>query len=153
MKRAMTLFVVIAALGLVFTGCKKKPAEKKADDTMAPAAMDEMMAPAAMDEMMAAKGMDEMKAPAMDAMAGAEGFGKIGVAECDAYLKVYSCYIGKMPAAAQGATKAAFKKTVDAYKKMASGPAKASLGKSCKMAMDAWKKAVAKNPKFADCFK
>ena len=147
MKRAVTLFAVIAALGLVFAGCKKKPAEKKGDDTMAPAAMDDMMEPATDDMMEPAMDM------AMDAMAGGEDFGKIGVPECDEYLKVFKCYLGKMPAAAQGPTKAAFAKTVAAYKKMASGPAKASLGKSCKMAMDAWSKAVSKMPQYKDCFK
>jgi hypothetical protein len=155
MKRAVTLFAVIAVLGLGFTGCKKKPAEKKADDTTAPAAMDDMMEPDmdAMDKMEPAMDAMDMGAMDMDAMAGGDDFGKIGVAECDAYLKVFKCYIGKMPAAAQGPTKAAFKKTVDAYKKMAAGPGKASLGKSCKMAMDAWSKAVSKMPQYKDCFK
>ena len=151
MKRAVTLFAVIAALGLVFAGCKKKPAEKKGDDQMAPAAMDEMMA-ADMDEMMAPdKGMME---PSMDMMAAGGGdFGTVGIKECDEYLKLFKCYIGKMPAAQQGPTKAAFKKTVEAWKKMASGPAKASVAKGCKMAKDAWSKAVSKNPTFKDCFK
>jgi hypothetical protein len=152
MKRAVTLFAVIAALGLVFAGCKKKPAESKGDDKMAPAAMDEMMAPDAMDDMMMApdKGMME---PAMDTMAAGGDFGTVGIKECDDYLKLFKCYIGKMPAAQQGPTKAAFKKTVEAWKKMASGPAKASVAKGCKMAKDAWSKAVSKNPTFKDCFK
>lgn len=151
MKRAVTLIAVIAVLGLVFAGCKKKPAEKTdGDDNMMAAAMDDMMA-ADVDKMEPA--MDEMMAADMMAAAGGDDFGKIGVAECDEYLKVFKCYLGKMPAAAQGPTKAAFKKTVEAYKKMASGPAKASLGKSCKMAMDAWSKAVSKMPQYKDCFK
>ena len=152
MKRAVTLFAVIAALGLVFAGCKKKPAEKKdGDDKMMAAAMDEMMAPA-MDEMMAPD--KDMMAPAMDMMAAGGGdLGTIGIKECDEYLKLFKCYIGKMPAAQQGPTKAAFKKTVEAWKKMASGPAKASVAKGCKMAKDAWSKAVSKNPTFKDCFK
>ena len=147
MKRAMILFAVVAALGLVFAGCKKKPAEKKdgADDMMAAAMddMDDMMEPA----------KDDMMEPDMDAMADSGDFGTIGIAECDEYLKVFKCYLGKMPAAAQGPTKAAFAKTVDAWKKMASGPAKASLGKSCKMAKDAWSKAVSSMPQYKDCFK
>ena len=144
MKRAVTLFAVIAALGLVFAGCKKKPAEKKGDDKMAPAAMDEMMAP----------DKDDMMAPDKDDMAaGGDDLGTVGIKECDEYLKLFKCYIGKMPAAQQGPTKAAFKKTVEAWKKMASGPAKASVAKGCKMAKDAWAKAVSKNPTFKDCFK
>lgn len=153
MKRAVTLFAVIAALGLVFTGCKKKPAEKKGDDKMAPATMDDMMEPA-MDEMMAPD--KDMMEPAMDTMmaaAGGDDLGNVGIKECDEYLKLFKCYIGKMPAAQQGPTKAAFKKTVEAWKKMASGPAKASVAKGCKMAKDAWAKAVSKNPTFKDCFK
>ncbi len=151
MKRVVTLFAVIAVLGLSFAGCKKKPAEKKADDTMAPASMDDMMEPDmdAMDKMEPA--MDAMDK--MDAMAGGDDLGKIGVPECDAYLKVFKCYLGKMPAAAQGPTKAAFAKTVETYKKMASGPGKASLAKTCKMSMDAWAKAVSKMPQYKDCFK
>jgi hypothetical protein len=144
MKRAVTLFAVIAALGLVFAGCKKKPAEKKAgDDTMEPAAMDDMGEP---DKMAA----DMMAADMMAADMGG-GDAKIGVAECDEYLKVYKCYLGKLPAAAQPQAKAAFAKTVEAWKKALSGPAKATVGKGCKMALDAWKKAMAKNPMIKGC--
>jgi hypothetical protein len=154
MKRAVTLFAVIAALGLVFAGCKKKPAEKKDDPKEAPAAMDEMdMAEPAKDMAEPAKDMAEPAKDMAEAMTGGDDFGNIGIAECDAYLKVFKCYISKMPAAAQGPTKAAFKKTVDSWRKMASGPGKASVGKGCKMAMDAWKKAISKMPQYKDCFK
>lgn len=152
MKRAVTLFAVIAALGLVFTGCKKKPAEEKGDDTTAPAAMDEMMEPAmdemtepAMDEMMAA-GMDEM-----DAMAG--GTVKLGIPECDGYIKIMTCYLSKLPAASRGPAKAGFDKSIEAWKKMASGPARASLAKTCKMSEEALRKSAGMVPTFADCFK
>ncbi len=149
MKRVVTLFALIAVLGLVFTGCKKKPADKAKDTKeMAPAAMDEMKPD--MDEMRPAA-MDEMRPAAMDAMAG--GDAKIGIAECDAYFKAMKCYISKLPAAAQAATKAGFDKSIAMFKKMAAGPAKANVAKSCKMAMDAWKKGIAKQPKFADCLK
>ena len=111
-------------------------------DKMEPAMDGDKMAPA-----MYGDKMD----PAMDAMAG--GDTKIGIPECDAYFKAMTCYLSKLPAASQGPAKAAFDKSVAAWKKMASGPAKASLAKTCKMTMDAWKKGVSKVPQYADCLK
>ena len=144
MKRAVTLFAVIAALGLVFAGCKKKPAEKKGDDTMAPAAMDDMMEPA----------MDTMMEPAMDTMdAMAGGVVKLGIPECDGYIKIMTCYLSKLPAASRGPAKAGFDKSMETWKKMASGPGKASLAKTCKMSEEALRKSAGKVPTFADCFK
>ncbi len=156
MKRAVTLFAVIAALGLVFAGCKKKPAEKSGgDDQGMPAAMDSMdkMEPAmdAMDKMEPAMdAMDKME-PAMDAMGG--GDVSLGIKECDGYIKIMKCYLSKLPAAARGPAKSAFDKSIEAWKKMASGPAKASLGKTCKMAEDTLRKTAGKVPTYKDCFK
>ena len=45
-----------------------------------------------------------------------------------------------------------FMKSINTWRKMASGPAKSSLGMSCKAAYDGWKKAIEKQPKFKVCF-
>lgn len=81
------------------------------------------------------------------------GLGKTGVPECDKYLSVAACYISKMPGAARGPTIAAFRRTIQAWKKMATGPARSSVAKGCQMAMSAWRKAVSKMPLYKACFK
>lgn len=80
------------------------------------------------------------------------GWKKLGIPECDAYLKVLACYIGKMPAAARGPTLVAIQKTIAAWQKMAAGPARRSLAGMCRMTMDMWKKAVRKLPRYRSCF-
>jgi HEAT repeat protein len=80
------------------------------------------------------------------------GITLIGIPECDRYLAVFACYVSRLPSVAQGPVTAAFQKTLSAYRKMAAGPARSSLGKSCKTALAAWKKAMSLMPMFKSCF-
>jgi len=80
------------------------------------------------------------------------GPGQIGIPACDRYLKVFACYVSKMPASTQAATMAVFQKTIQAWKKMAAGPARAAIGKACQMALGAWRKAVSTTPRYRSCF-
>jgi len=164
MKRAVTLFALIAALSMVFVGCKKKKDDKAkgTDNTME--AMDDAMEAMDMDAMddamdMAAMDMEAMDMDAMDmgAMA-AEGGDTTGIAECDAYMKIYKCYLGKLPAAAKGPAESAYKKTIEAWKKgiaaaMGTGAAKKAIADGCKKAVEAFKKAMKANPMAKDCLK
>ena len=165
MKRALTLFAILAALTLAFGACKKKGEEKKkGDDAMEPMkdSMDAMdMAAMDMDAMdMAAMDMDamDMDAMGMDAMADGGGDTKLGIAECDEYMKIYKCYLGKLPAAAKGPAEGAYKKMIAAWKKgidaaMGAAASKAAIAKGCKMAVDSFKKAMKANPMAKDCIK
>ncbi len=72
---------------------------------------------------------------------------------CTTYFRLFVCYIGKLPKAAQKPTMSAILKSAQAFLKMSKGPAKASLAKSCRMATTAWAKAIRKVPKFKSCFK
>jgi hypothetical protein len=116
----------------------------KADD-MKPDPMDPGMKPA--DPM--AQGMKP--ADAMTAKKG-DGIAPFGIKECDDYIKIWTCYLKKLPVAQQGPTKDVFMKSINTWRKMASGPAKSSLGMTCKTTYDGWKKAIEKQKKFADCF-
>jgi len=83
--------------------------------------------------------------------------GLIGVPACDEYLKVYRCYIGRLPAAAQAPTRAAYKKMVAVWRKSLQGAGKggvtrATIAKSCRMVLGGWKKAMRKNPLAKGCF-
>lgn len=162
MKRAMTVLAVIAAMGLVFGGCKKKPEEKK-DDTKTEATEK------ATDEGDEKKPEGDEKKPEGDEKK-VEGDEKkpeadekkpegetIGIAECDEYLKVYKCYLDKLPAAGKEAAEKAFSQMVDGWKKgldaaMDAAPAKEAIAKGCTQALEAFKKAMAENPMAKDCF-
>lgn len=76
----------------------------------------------------------------------------VGVAECDTFIKILECYAGKVPAAAAGPTRAAIQRMVSAWRTKASGPAKSSLANSCKMALNAFRKAVGRMPTYKGCF-
>ncbi len=76
----------------------------------------------------------------------------VGIPACDRYMRVMQCYTTKMPAAAQAATKKAIRQSLKAFRKMAMNPAtRPSLVKTCKMAIKALRKGIAKMPKFRDC--
>jgi HEAT repeat protein len=78
-----------------------------------------------------------------------QGLPKIGIPVCDRYLAAFACYVGKMPAATRGPALNAFKKTIAAWKKMASGPARSSIGRACTMALQAFHKM----PQFRSCLR
>ncbi len=78
--------------------------------------------------------------------------GGIGLPECDRYFRVMLCYLKKMPAAAQAPAMAAFQKSIVAWKKMAKGPARASLAKTCKMTLKLWSKSMRKISRYRSCF-
>ncbi len=80
------------------------------------------------------------------------GIAILGIPECDRYLSLLACYISKIPLPQQASTRAAVQKTFDAYRKMATGPARSSLGKACQMALAAWKQAVSRMPRYRSCF-
>lgn len=77
----------------------------------------------------------------------------LGIPVCDRYLKAMWCYLNKLPAAARGPSKAAFKKTVAAWKKMASGPARGSLAKVCVLSHDAVRKSILSIPRYSSCLR
>lgn len=76
----------------------------------------------------------------------------VGVPACDRYMRFLRCYTSKLPEQSQVATRKALSKSLQAFRKMAGNPAtRASLVKTCEMAMAAMRKAIDKVPKFWDC--
>jgi hypothetical protein len=159
----MTLFAVIAAMSMVFAGCKKKKGEED-KGTGGMEAMSEAMDAMEMDAPMDAMEMDapmdamEMDAPMGEMGGGDEGGDTLGIKECDEYIKIYKCYLGKLPAAAKGPAEAAYKKMVGAWKKgidaaMGSEASKKAIAKGCKTAVESFKKAMKNNPTAKDCIK
>ncbi|MCA9665324.1 MAG: hypothetical protein KC503_07040 [Myxococcales bacterium] len=162
MKRVTKLLAITFVCSLALAGCKKKKGDgagtgsaaagTAAAGTAAAGTGGSASKPAGTAEGTAAAGTGSAAGTA------AGGGGDVpeavaGVAECKSYFKMYSCYLGKLPAAASGPAKKAWKTTVDAWAKMP----KAGLATACKAAMDAWKKSAAASPQMKkwvdDCSK
>ncbi|MFH2006418.1 MAG: hypothetical protein ABI333_07525 [bacterium] len=84
--------------------------------------------------------------------------GELGLPECDEFLQMYRCYLGKIPAAASGAAQSALQSTAAAWKTMLATSrnnpaARRSLIRGCRMALDAWKKAMRSNPMARGCLR
>jgi hypothetical protein len=77
--------------------------------------------------------------------AAATGADSVGVPECDEYLTKYeACLKSKVPAVARPQLEQSMKQTRDTYKQLAANEAtKASLGETCKQALEATKTAMA----------
>lgn len=78
----------------------------------------------------------------------------IGIPVCDAYLKMYRCYLGKLPKEAAVQARAAYVNMVETWRKTlaAAGPdIHPAVAKGCQTALDAWRKAMEHNPMSKGC--
>ena len=67
---------------------------------------------------------------------------QVGVAECDAYLHYYfSCIEKRLPASTRDQVRDGMRQTAEAWRKMANGPNRDTLARTCKEAHEAIKKA------------
>ena len=65
-------------------------------------------------------------------------FAKVGIAECDEYIRKYArCIEDHVPEAARGPMKAALDASVEAWREAAAGPAADGLATACRAALDA----------------
>ncbi len=134
MFRVVTILTLITAT-FVFSGCPKKKA-KPADKPVA--AKKEEPKKAEPKKAEPAK-VEPKKAEPAAAAALPENVK--GVAECEAYFKAYNCYIGKLPAASQEASKKGMAAMTAAWAKIP----KTMMAKTCKAAVDALKKGADSN--------
>jgi len=94
------------------------------------------------------------RAPGKTALAPVRG--ELGLPACDEFLRMYRCYLTKLPAAARGAAQSAFRSTAAAWKSTLATSrnnpaARRALVKGCRMALDAWRKAMRSNPMARGC--
>ncbi len=145
MKRLMLVLAALAALGFVFSGCKKDqpPAEPEPPGDEVRKDEPPPPEPPPPDEKGEPKG-DEPKGEEPKAEGPGGPGDAIGIPECDEYIGKYMACIGsKVPEAAREAMEKGLNMARDGWKKMAGDEAqRAALGAACKTAMEAAKQAT-----------
>ncbi len=78
----------------------------------------------------------------------------LGVASCDAYLRMYRCFLNKIPSLSKAALQKTYDNLLKSWKRAASTPAgKIALDRACVMAASAFRKSLAGNPTAKGCLK
>ncbi len=80
--------------------------------------------------------------------------GALGIPACDAFLSLYRCYLSKLPPAASSAAGPVFQKIRTAWAKaLSSGRAgtRQAIVQGCQRALQAFRRAMANNPKARSC--